>query len=345
MVPERVGQGPSGGDRYDAAVAAAWPTVGRRVRVAEVPGAWPWPDDASRAALAQVLERQEEGCVVIDGLVACSVPEVVEEVAGRRPVAILVHSVLSEGAGATGEAAAELDRREARALAAAEVVVATSRFAADRLSRAYGLDEVAVALPGVDRAPLAAGSWQEPQLLMLGAITPLKNQGLAIEALEQVSDLPWSMSVVGPAPDPWHLRSLQHEAEERFLGARVRWCEALGDEQLEQVWSGTDLLLHPSRSETYGMVVVEAHARGIPTIVGSGTGAVEALVGPGGPVPGREVDTSSPRELAAALREWLTDAGLRQRWHDAAILRRNHLPRWSDTVEQLEVALARMMEG
>lgn len=338
VVPDRSGLGPSGGDRYDAALAEAWRDQGRVVQVVTVPGRWPWPDEPALRALARAL--QGTGPVVLDGLVGCAAPDVVEEAARRRPVAMLVHSVLSEGAGVAGEEGEVLDRREARALAAATVVVATSEFAADDLRRRYGLRHVAVARPGADPAPVAAGTGHPPQLLTLGTVSPAKNQSLVLEALDAVSDLPWRALVVGPAQHLRLLRSLQHRAQELDLDRRVQWYDALGGEELEQIWAQTDLLVHPSRSETYGLVVVEAHARGIPTVVGAGTGAVEALVGEGGPEPGRAVRTDRPAQLAATLRSWLTDPALRQEWREAALRRRDRLQGWAVTAARVDAALS-----
>ena len=48
---------------------------------------------------------------------------------------------------------------------------------------------------------------------------------------------------------------------------------------LDQQWDIADLLVLTSRIETYGLVVVEALARGIPAVVSADTGAVEALQG------------------------------------------------------------------
>ena len=57
------------------------------------------------------------------------------------------------------------------------------------------------------------------------------------------------------------------------------WPGALTGARLDAVWAATDLLLLTSASETFGMVVTEALARGIPAVVTGGTGAVEALLG------------------------------------------------------------------
>ena len=340
VVPDRPGDRPSGGDVYDAAVASALPRLGRTVEVARVRGGWPWAGPAHRARLARVLRG--EGPVLVDGLVASAAPDEIETAAAHRPVVVLVHSVLSEGAGAAGKEAAELDRREARALHAAAGVVATSRFAADELECRYGLADVAVAEPGVDAAPMAAGSLARggaPQLLALGALTPLKNHALLLDALATLTDLAWDLVVAGPAPDPDHLEHLRERATAAGLGERVRWAGPLVGDDLEQVRDATDLLAHPSRSETYGMVVAEAHARGIPTLVGAGTGAAHLV--DRHPAPGAAVDTADPGPLARALRTWLTDSSLRRRWRDAALAARTGLPTWDDTARQVDEALSR----
>ena len=102
---------------------------------------------------------------------------------------------------------------------------------------------------------------------------------------------------------------------------------------MEAVWARTDLLVHTSRSETYGMVVSEALARGIPSIVASGTGAVEAQ-GVGEMFPPGDVAA-----LADALRVWLGDPALQRRWRAEAADLRAHLPTWQRTVEIFASAL------
>lgn len=372
VVPARPAGEPSGGDRYDALLAAAWRARGREVHVEAVPGSWPRPTGEDLAGLADVLlggpsapvthrssrrpMRHESGegagPVLLDGLVGCAAPEVVERCAARRPTTVLVHAVLSEGAGASGEDAAAMDRSEARALRAAGAVVATSRFAAEDLRRRYGLTEVAVAEPGAEPAPLAGGTPppRGPQLLALGAVTPGKNHGVLLEALARVRDLPWAARCVGPTPDVEHLDRLLRVADDLGVAGRVDWPGPMTGEELERTWAATDLLVHPSRSETYGMVVAEAHAHGIPTVVAAGTGAVEALAGeagvagdlPAGGAPGTAVEVAGPEPLAGVLREWLTSVDLRRTWREAAVSRRGRLRGWDRTAERMDAALARL---
>ncbi|PLC11179.1 hypothetical protein AUQ48_01600 [Kocuria flava] len=126
--------------------------------------------------------------------------------------------------------------------------------------------------------------------------------------------------------------------------ARVRVPGPLTGAALEEQWAATDLLVLPSRAETYGMVVAEALAHGVPALVPAGTGAVEALDGtPHGVGPaeraGAALDPADPTAWTTALRAWLADPALRERWRTAALARRRRLRRWSDTAHDVLAAL------
>lgn len=357
LVPDRAGQGPSGGDRYDAALLERWRGRGRSLQLLAAAGGWPWPTRADeddllrRLAETDLADGAEDGDVaLVDGLVGGSAPAVVEHCADRGPTVVLVHSLLADGAGAEGDDAAELDRRERQALGAADAVLVTSVWARERLALRHGV-LAAVARPGVTPSPVASGSLDEPVLLSLGAVTPLKNHAVLVGALARLRHLPWRLVIVGHAPDPAHQRYLHEQVDRAGLGDRVRWAGALEGHALEHVWAATDLLVHPSRSETWGMAVAEALAHGIPAVVGAGTGAVEVLAGDdehAGPAtvsqtwPGAAVPVQDPEALTVALRDWLTDAGLRERWRRAALTRRDALGSWDDTGAEVDLLLERV---
>ncbi|AXH96912.1 glycosyltransferase family 4 protein [Ornithinimicrobium avium] len=350
VVPDRPAEAPSGGDRYDAAIVGRWRHLGREVNQVRAEGDWPWPSEAQRTALDVRLDALGPGAVLVDGLVGCAAPGAVRRSAQARPTALLVHSLLADGAGESGERAAELDRRERRALAAAHLVVTVSDWAREELRARHGVGDVVVARPGTERAPVAEGSrggsaehHSAPLLLALGAVAPVKNHAVLLAALEEVADLPWTAVLAGPAQDPVHLDTLVADARARGIADRVAWPGTVEGEELERLWQRTDLLVHPSRSETWAQVVAEAHAHGIPTVVGEGTGAVEALRGTGcDDPPGVAVPVEGPEELAGALRRWLTEPDLREAWRAAALERRALLSGWDRTVRQIDLALDRI---
>ncbi|MDP9241055.1 MAG: glycosyltransferase, partial [Actinomycetota bacterium] len=96
-----------------------------------------------------------------------------------------------------------------------------------------------------------------------------------------------------------------------------------------------------SRAETYGMVVTEGLARGLPAVATAVGGVPEAL-GPAvdGSPPGLLVRPGDPVAFAGALRCWLGDTELRQRLRHAAEERRRTLSGWSATSGRISRVLA-----
>lgn len=331
---------PSGGNTYNRELVAALRARGEAVDVVAVDGAWPDPTPADLDRLAAALRGRT--AVLADGIVACAAPEVLAA-AARDGVAItvLVHMPLAEEVGVPPPVAARRRADEDAALAAAAAVLSPSRHTARALA-ARGI-AATVAAPGVRPAPVATGSLgrgREASFLVLGALSPTKDPLTAIRALADVRDRPWRAALVGPG-EPGYVREVQWAVDDAGLAARVRLTGPLEGDALEELWQRTDLLLLPSRWETYGMVVTEALARGVPALVAAGTGAVEALGAgtPGDELPGAALPPGEPRAWADAVRRWLTDADLRRRWRTAALVARDRLPTWDATADVVLAAL------
>lgn len=323
----------SGGHVYNAAVLAHWPrTPPARV---DLDGPWPWGDAACRAGLAEALTRHD--VTLLDGLVGAAHPDIIEAAAasGRRTV-LLVHLPLAEEGGLPPDEAARLEALERRSVGAAWRVVATSRTAARDLARRHGRADVRVATPGVRPAP-ASATHHPPHLVSVGAVGPRKNQLATARALAALAHLPWRATFVGPVLD----RAYAGTVADAAPPGRVRFPGSLTGERLTALWADADLLVHPALSETWGMVVTEALARGIPAIVGAGTGAVEALTSatPDGPTPGASVEPGDAEALATVLGTWLGDPALRAGWRERALAARPRLRSWTGTAEVLAAAL------
>ncbi|MGJ9373916.1 glycosyltransferase family 4 protein [Nesterenkonia sp. CF4.4] len=335
--------GPSGGLTYNQRVLAQWRARGLDVEEVPIPGGWPNPAPADREVLAQRLQQHRQ--VLIDGIIGSAAPEELAlAAASGTQIAMLVHLPLPAESGLSAEERQRLARSERAAVDAAQTIVCTSSWARDDLHTRYGLDAVAVAEPGVDPAALAAGS-MPPRLLFLGAVTPRKNPLGLLQALGGLTELPWTAVIAGPeAQDPGYAAQVRAAADALPEG-RAAVIGAVGGEQLEALWSETDLLVLPSLVETYGMVVTEALARGIPALVGAGTGAQNALRGDARgpraelPTPGDALDPHDLDAWSALLREFFGNASLRQQWRGAAQVHRARLRTWSHAAQDLRTAI------
>ncbi|MEU8340713.1 Glycosyltransferase involved in cell wall bisynthesis [Actinomadura meyerae] len=333
---------PSGGNRYDRRVGEELAASGRPVRMLQVPGSWPRPDEPARTALARSLASLPDGAaVLLDGLVACGVPEIVVPEAGRLRLAVLVHLPLADEPGQD-----DLNAGERKVLEAAAAVVATSPWAKDHLIAHHGLDpsRVHAVPPGTDPAPLASGTDGATRLLCVASVTPRKGHDVLVEALATLAHLPWHCECAGPLTrDPEHVTRLRRLIGRHRLAGRVELAGPLTGKRLDDAYAAADALVLASRAETFGMVVTEALARGIPVIATSADGVPDALGwDPAGAVPGLLVPPGDPEALATALRRWLVDPDLRGRLRAAARLRRTMLPGWDDTARRMATVLSRL---
>ena len=345
VVPEGIDDParPSGGNTYDRRVCRGLAALGWVVHEHAVPGAWPPPGEAGHAALARAVRRIPDGAVVLlDGLIASTAPEALVPQARRLRQVVLVHMPL--GHRPPDDEAGAVRAREREVLAAAAAVVTTSTWTRRRLEELYALpaDRVHVTEPGVDAARLAPGTPAGDSLLCVAALTPDKGHDVLLGGLATATDLSWRCACVGSVVrDPAFAAGVRRRARNSGLGDRVRFPGPRIGAELDRAYAAADLLVSASHAETYGMVVTEALARGLPVLATDVGGVTEALGhGEDGTRPGLLVPPGDPAALGAALRRWLGDAELRARLRRAARERRASLGRWPATASALAGVLA-----
>jgi glycosyltransferase involved in cell wall biosynthesis len=332
---------PSGGNVYDRRVCDHLGGLGWNVVEHGVSGHWPWAAVSARIGLTDVLARiPDGGLVLLDGLVASAAPEVVIPEADRLRLVVLLHMPL-------GQASRQGRPRERAVLSTVAAVVTTSHWTRAWVVDHYGISDsrVHVAAPGTDPAGVATGTTSGGELLAVGAVTPGKGYDVLLDALALLEDLPWLCTCVGSLDlDPGFVQRLHGQADRAGIGRRVGFVGPRTGSALDASYDSADLLVLASRAETYGMVVTEALARGIPVVASDIGGVSEALgttqgTGSGGTRPGLLVPPGDPAALAAALRCWLEDAGLRRSMRLAARERRQVLRGWDETAARVSRVL------
>lgn len=326
VVPEGIADParPSGGNTYDRRIAHGLAALGWEVHVHEA---------SSHDALAAALGRIPDGALVLlDGLIASPAPDVLVPEADRVRLIALVHMPF-------------IDEREGAVLSAATSIVTTSAWARQVLLDVYSLpsDRVHVAEPGVDRAELAPGTATAGALLSVAAVIPGKGHDVLVDALAPLADLRWRCLCVGNLErDPRFVARVRRRAADCGVDRRLRFPGPQTGADLARSYAAADLLVLPSRAETYGIVVAEALARGLPVVAADVGGVPEALGhGADGTRPGLLVPPEDPAALRDALRSWLEDADLRERLRRAARERRASLGGWTKTTSAVADALGR----
>jgi glycosyltransferase involved in cell wall biosynthesis len=313
---------PSGGNRYDRMLAAELVRAGWDVRLLRVGDG---PGSEARDLTEALTALAPEDTVLVDGLLATAAPAVVAAHAPRLRVVILLH-MLAPGTGEPPGYPAVLD--------SAQAVITTSEWTRRRLLDAGYPEQgrVHAAPPGVERAVPVATSPSGSRLRCVAALVPHKGQDVLIDSLSQIRSLDWTCDLVGAADlDPAFTQRLHEQVRTSGMAHRVRFLEPPEASSIRDLYDGADLLVLPSLVESYGMVVTESIACGLPVIAADTGGVAEAMGMVGGRRPGLLVAPGETTALAEALEAWLTGPALRGELTAAALERRRGLPAWEAT--------------
>jgi glycosyltransferase involved in cell wall biosynthesis len=332
---------PTGGNIYDRRVCAGLAEAGWNVLVTTVAAAPPTPGQDAPADLARILSAIPDGAsVLIDGLIASPAAAQLLPHSGRIRMTVLLHMPLATGPGTHHDASAQ--RSERAVLRAVAGVVATSEWTRGQVLTRYAIParQVHVARPGVDQVA-GPGLPVRGHLICVGVLGRHKGQDLLVEALADLAERDWHCVLAGPLDRyPDFVEQLRARITSLGYEHRIQLTGVLTGGALSHAYTTADLLVAPSRSETYGMTVTEALAHGLPVIAAAVGGLPEALGSTAdGTLPGQLVPARDPAALAAALGDWLGDEQHRHRLRAAARERRSTLRGWDQTTQEIANAL------
>jgi glycosyltransferase involved in cell wall biosynthesis len=140
-----------------------------------------------------------------------------------------------------------------------------------------------------------------PYALFVGTLEPRKNLVRLVRAYRRVAatGLPHTLVLAGPLG--WQHEPLMRELALRGPGEIVM-TGRIGEDELDALYRGADAFVYPSLYEGFGLPVVEAMVRGIPTIT-STTSSLPEVAGDAA----EGVDPRSVRDIARALERVLSD--------------------------------------
>jgi glycosyltransferase involved in cell wall biosynthesis len=187
----------------------------------------------------------------------------------------------------------------------AAVMAPTPTIVADLTRR--GFSRVRLWTRGVNHAifrprPKPALDLPRPIFLSVGRVSVEKN----LEALLSL-DLPGSTVIVGDGPARRHLERRYRHAH--FLGAKQG--DALAD-----IYASADVFVFPSRTDTFGIVMVEAMASGLPVAAYRVPGPID-VVGPGAGVLDEDLQAACLKALTLS-RERAREHSMRFTWQESA---------------------------
>jgi D-inositol-3-phosphate glycosyltransferase len=238
---------------------------------------------------------------------------------------------------------------ETQVIACSDAILANCPAEAAQLQHLYSADpsRIEIVAPGVvhaffspgdrrgARAALAhLGPLPGPVLLFVGRIQPLKGLAVAVRALAELDDPTAVLVVVGGASGPdgrQEVERIEKLAAGLGVGERVRFAAPQPHHMLSTFYRAADVVLVPSRSESFGLVALEAAACGTP-VVAAAVGGLRTLVEHGRT--GFLVEGRAPAVYAAFTEQILTTPVLAAE-QSAAAARRARDFTWSTAAGRL----------
>ena len=235
---------------------------------------------------------------------------------------------------------------EAEVMACADTVLANCTPEAEQLVEFYDADadRIEIVPPGVEHAFFSPGSqagarWavntdNRPLLLFVGRIQPLKGVDVAVQALARVEREDARLWIVGGASGTegsTEVSRIRSMISDLGLTDRVEFHPPQPHHLLSTYYRAADVCLVPSRSESFGLVALEAAACGVP-VVASAVGGLLTLVEHGHT--GYLVESRDPDEYAAWIDTVLGDPVLARRLSISAAARARTYT-WSTSAARL----------
>jgi len=221
-----------------------------------------------------------------------------------------------------------------------ETIYAPTRAYADILAdMGFEREQLAVLPRGVDLVDFnpsfrQEGFWQTHGLgkaaftfVYVGRVSSEKNIEVLLDAhrLLMEKGLDIALAVVGDGPERERLQ------EKYATVGKLAFTGYLHGKELASAYASADALTFPSTSDTFGNVVLEAHASGIPAVVSDKGGPQEIVQAHGS---GLVTDASSAAAFAEAMRTLVEDRQTYKRCRDAA-LESARSARWEAVLELL----------
>jgi glycosyltransferase involved in cell wall biosynthesis len=142
-------------------------------------------------------------------------------------------------------------------------------------------------------------------VVSVGRLAVEKGFDTLIRAVADAGDERLAVVLAGSGPEHVHLECLASE-----LGVRLRTTGELESDELARVYVAADVFALLSSRETWGVVVNEAAASGLPLVLSDQVGAAHDLLGDG--ENGFLVPAGDPASAARALQQLASDDGLRR---------------------------------
>lgn len=218
-----------------------------------------------------------------------------------------------------------------------QILVPTKQYKRLLMDGGFEGDLIDVMPRGIDRTKFNP-SFRDPTLwksygingrfkfIYAGRVSKEKNIEVLLKAFVQVlsANIDADLIIVGDGP-------LRKKLEKQYASPHIVYTGYIYGEELAKTYASADAFVFPSLTDTFGNVVLEAHASGLPAIVSNEGGPQEIVTSHGS---GIVVSARTPDELFEAMKRVATDPDLYAKLKANAALKAED-SRWEHALEKL----------
>jgi glycosyltransferase involved in cell wall biosynthesis len=218
-----------------------------------------------------------------------------------------------------------------------QILVPTQRYKMLLMDGGFDGDNIDVMPRGINREKFNPSfrnrsMWEDYnrngsfKFIYAGRVSKEKNIEVMLKAFTKLieSGCDADLIVVGDGPQ-------RDELQLKYNDPQIVFTGYLYGEELAKAYASADMFVFPSLTDTFGNVVLEAHASGLPAIVSNEGGPQEIVESHGS---GMVVSARTPHELFEAMKRVTTDVALYEMLKANAVLKACD-SRWEHALEKL----------
>ncbi len=115
-------------------------------------------------------------------------------------------------------------------------------------------------------------------ILFIGSVTDRKKPHMIIEAIQQINDKSYHLSIVGPAPNEKYYKELKDLIDKSDLQNQVSLIGTVDRESVKDYYSTSNLMILPSISEGLARVIFESQVAMCPVLVTDAPGMSDIVI-------------------------------------------------------------------
>lgn len=330
----------TGGNIYDRQVIEGLRLKGHDVHLISIPGQMSNFGSAGNFCHNQLKMLAQGSIVVIDSLVLGYLNKTIREFNRKLYILGLIHLPVSMDI-KTGNAESRLSDTELDAMNSVTHLVVTGKFMLQFLETAgVSPDRITLIEPGVDTFPRKKQYNKVPsELLCISNYSVTKAQLILFRALNLLRERNWMLRLYGDiSTGKDYVGILKAFLNDQNLESRILIHDKLSRHEISTPYSKADLFILPSLFESYGMVLAESLAHGIPVVTTS-AGNIPFTV----PASmGLFTEPGNAENLAGALDALFSDPRKYRRLCKAASGYHRTAVTWRSAVDRFEIMLKRI---